>query len=169
MVLGCQDHHIRLFETESFTRVGTLKGHTRSVLALAAVSEHDILFSSGGDRMLRLWSTRPPMQCLAVIPIAESNLLSLTARSHDGYIYCFGGGQDTKIYQVVGPLSASSLSDRKELALDKKLRVKPLGRHLGFVFACSLATSSANDLSVLSGGGDSFFKVRTSLVCGALV
>ncbi|KIK56110.1 hypothetical protein GYMLUDRAFT_47327 [Collybiopsis luxurians FD-317 M1] len=54
---GNQDNDILVWDKKTFELKATLKGHTRSVLALVYAEDKKWLFSSSGDSTVRVWST----------------------------------------------------------------------------------------------------------------
>ncbi|XP_020207713.1 protein JINGUBANG [Cajanus cajan] len=91
--------------------VGALRGHTRSILCLAVVS--DLVFSGSEDKTVRVWrGVEKDYSCLVILEGHKSPIKSLTAtvdRSDDPseasfLVYSGSLDSDVKVWQVFVPL-----------------------------------------------------------------
>lgn len=94
--------------------VGALRGHTKSILCLAVVS--DLVCSGSEDKTVRIWrGLRKDYSCLAVLEGHRSPIKSLTATLHHTHLpsqlslllYSGSLDSDVKVWQLFLPLLAT--------------------------------------------------------------
>ncbi len=77
MAVGYSDHHIRLFDTTSFSLLKTIPAHNNSVFALSYSPDGKFLLSGGRDVMLRSWKVNHQHEMELDIPAHTLHINSI--------------------------------------------------------------------------------------------
>ena len=123
---GYPDNSIIIWDSNSFTPVETLNGHTGAVRTLALLPNGD-LASGSDDKIIRVWNMnnfstkrilRGHKQAVCSLTILKSGLL--VSASYDGVMYLWYGKQDTPAEQIAqnrGPMFATAILNEERIAL----------------------------------------------------
>lgn len=135
---GSVDNTIKLWDMLSTDAIGTLEGHTETVLALCPLSDRERCFASAGiDKTIRIWSpvlaSSPIYHCLKVLR-GHTDSIRAIRQLADGKIVSCGYDDPIKVWHS---------------KLD--ICVKEIRIHRNRVKCLAVDTDG---LTILSGGGD---------------
>lgn len=99
LAAGSLDGTIEVWQIDPLQKIHTLRGHSRGVLALAAIDQGRVMVSGGIDRSLRVWDVRSGEQLYAMTQHTQTINALATKPAADGEsglpIIASGGGDRT--------------------------------------------------------------------------